>query len=511
MAIAIITRGKSSGRRLTIVQWPATIGRDPGSVVHVDDDRASRYHARIKKRDKLYIIEDLQSKNGTYLNGENISNCIINSGDRILVGDTEIVFLTPEAQVSLATEMADLEHFALAENIDDIGGPLDLSTSSESGNGPSARRIGSEIELQGPELDASMLTRIFELQANILSSDDVKECCANIIKGLHAINGKISRSVFFLWSASTRRLIPLASRHTNTTAKFHFSKRAMEGVLSRKQGTILSPTDNNSTAVSRHRVLMPLLHLGEILGVIHLEFDDVAIHLSERSIQPLRFLLERAAPSVDSFILRQDIENFSLGMIEAMIATLEAKDTYTHGHSERVSRYSLAIADEMNLDRDVRRLLLMSSLCHDIGKIGIPDAILRKASLLNPDEYEEMKQHPSIGANIVAHLPNAKRFLSGVKYHHEKWDGTGYPDGLAGEDIPFFGRIIAVADVFDAMISGRSYSGFLDEATAVEKLTHEKDLFDPDIVKAFANAWQSGRLTQRTSTQKNSLKKSEDV
>ena len=110
----------------------------------------------------------------------------------------------------------------------------------------------------------------------------------------------------------------------------------------------------------------------------------------------------------------------------------------------------------------------------------------------------------------MAHLPNAKRFLSGVKYHHEKWDGSGYPDGLVGEDIPFFGRIIAVADVFDAMISGRSYSGFLEAGDAVDKLGTEKDLFDPDILKAFTSAWEAGTLTQKTSTKNNSVKKDSD-
>jgi HD-GYP domain-containing protein (c-di-GMP phosphodiesterase class II) len=254
-----------------------------------------------------------------------------------------------------------------------------------------------------------------------------------------------------------------------------------------------------------------MLHQGDVLCVLHIEYDNPPIPLGEEFLAPVRFLIEQIAPSIDSLILRRDLESYSVGMVSAMIAAIEAKDTYTHGHSERVSRYSMAIAEEMNLDRSVRRLLLMSSLCHDIGKIGIPDAILRKASLLNPDEYEEMKQHPSIGANIVANIPNARRFLSGIKYHHEKWDGTGYPEGLSGEDIPFFGRIIAVADVFDAMVSGRSYSGFLEEKDAVEKLSLEKDLFDPDIVRAFVRAWDAGRLTQKTSTQKNKIVNDEDA
>ena len=102
-------------------------------------------------------------------------------------------------------------------------------------------------------------------------------------------------------------------------------------------------------------------------------------------------------------------------------------------------------------------------------------------------------------------MPNAHRFISGVKHHHEKWDGTGYPDGLAGEDIPFFGRIVAIADVFDAMVSGRAYSGFMDQADAVERIQEEGELFDPEILKAFVHAHENGTLTLKTSTANNQV------
>jgi HD-GYP domain-containing protein (c-di-GMP phosphodiesterase class II) len=188
-----------------------------------------------------------------------------------------------------------------------------------------------------------------------------------------------------------------------------------------------------------------------------------------------------------------------------MMSTIEAKDTYTRGHSERVSSYSMAIADELKLNKDIKRLLMISALCHDIGKIGIPDAILKKASMLSSEEYAEIKLHPTIGASIISHLPNAHRIISGVKYHHEKWDGTGYPEGLAGEDIPFFGRIVAISDVFDAMVSGRSYAGFLDQNDAVERLISEAELFDPEVLKAFVRACEKGTLTPKTSTQNNEI------
>jgi HD-GYP domain-containing protein (c-di-GMP phosphodiesterase class II) len=505
MAIAIISRGAQAGRRITILAWPADIGRDAAATIAVDDPRASRYHARIKKRDRLYILEDLQSKNGTYLNGDKISNAVIHSGDKILVGDTEIVFMTPEAQIDIAQGLTDFDQMAGFPEVDDVGGPIEISSSQPPDGNQASRRLDVDIALRPADLSRELLEKIYEVQSNIIGHNQIPDTCASLLRGLHHLDTSISRSVIFLWTASARKLIPVASKNPNGQKAFSFNKRAFEGVLARKQGVILGPLGSGIANDTKYKVILPMTQQNEILAVAHLEFDVPMLPPTTESLAPLRFLVEQVAPSIDSLILRRELENYSVGMIEAMIAAIEAKDTYTHGHSERVSRYSMAIADEMNLDRSVKRLLLMSSLCHDIGKIGIPDAILRKASLLNPDEYEEMKQHPVIGANIVSNLPNARRFLSGIKYHHEKWDGTGYPDGLVGEDIPFFGRIVAVADVFDAMISGRSYSGFIDEKDAVEKLSVERDLFDPDIVKAFIRAWESGRLTQKTSTQKNKI------
>jgi HD-GYP domain-containing protein (c-di-GMP phosphodiesterase class II) len=343
------------------------------------------------------------------------------------------------------------------------------------------------------------------LQSNITGHDGLGEVAANILKAVHALLPAATRSAIFMWNQHSRKLVPAGSRHTGENGRFNFSKRAFESCLSRKQGLVLSASVAGQTGGNLIRVVLPVSHLGQILCLVHIESEHPGFCSNDQEMAALRYLLEHTAPTIDAITLRLDLDHYSVGMIEAMVATLEAKDTYTHGHSERVSRYSMAIADELNLNRDIRRLLLMSSLCHDIGKIGIPDAILRKAALLNPDEYEEMKQHPQIGANIVSHLPNARRFLGGIRHHHEKWDGTGYPDGLVGEEIPFFGRIVAVADVFDAMVSGRSYSGFIDESAAVEKMSAEKDLFDPDIIRAFARAWQSGRLTQKTSTHKNKI------
>ena len=255
------------------------------------------------------------------------------------------------------------------------------------------------------------------------------------------------------------------------------------------------------TYSGRNRLIIPVLFQKDIVGVVHIESDVVGSGFSQYEVDFIQILLDRVAGVLQSMLLKKELDVWFAGTLETMVAIVEAKDTYTRGHSERVSKYCMAIAEELKLDPEVKKLIdpfLVSIL-------GIPDSILKKASNLSGDEYEDMKMHTIIGTEILKHIPDSHRFISGVKHHHEKWDGSGYPDGLAGENIPFFGRIIAIADSFDAMISGRSYSGFLDQDAALAKIKREANNFDPEILKAFFKAAEDGLLTMKTDTQNNIL------
>jgi HD-GYP domain-containing protein (c-di-GMP phosphodiesterase class II) len=157
----------------------------------------------------------------------------------------------------------------------------------------------------------------------------------------------------------------------------------------------------------------------------------------------------------------------------ALSSAIEAKDPYTQGHTERVAKYSLVVANELKATRGIPKNeknllenLRISSLLHDIGKIGIPEKILNKNGLLNQEELEEMKKHPLIGANILSMIDEFHAPILGVKYHHEHHDGSGYPEGLKGEKIPLIAQIISVADTFDAMITERPYRHGLSKEEA---------------------------------------------
>ena len=181
-----------------------------------------------------------------------------------------------------------------------------------------------------------------------------------------------------------------------------------------------------------------------------------------------------------------ELEKAYLDTIGILRQTVEAKDPYTRGHSDRVSEFAVLIGTKMGLDEKTIHILKIGGLFHDIGKIGIPDSILLKESKLSDDEYSQIKNHPTIGAHILGNATVFQDIIPIVKHHHERYDGRGYPSQLAGTDIPLIARITAVADAFDAMTSKRTYR----DSLPIEKVKEEIERcsgtqFDPEIAKLF--------------------------
>lgn len=182
----------------------------------------------------------------------------------------------------------------------------------------------------------------------------------------------------------------------------------------------------------------------------------------------------------------EKLEKAYLEIIETLRYTVEAKDPYTRGHSDRVSQYAVLLGKYLNLPETDLKNLQIGGLFHDIGKIGVPDNILLKETKLTDDEYSEIKNHPTIGAHILSTATIFKDIIPIVKHHHEKFDGTGYPSRLAGNDIPYLARITAVADTFDAMTSKRTYRDALPiEIVKEEFRKNIGTQFDPDITLVF--------------------------
>lgn len=213
---------------------------------------------------------------------------------------------------------------------------------------------------------------------------------------------------------------------------------------------------------------------------------DQIILLVESAVKSISQMREIKKVNKKLLSTYNKLEKAYLESIQIIRYTVEAKDAYTRGHSDRVSLYSVLIGKKLGLPKEDLRKLKLGGLFHDVGKIGIPDRILRKKTKLTTSQYNQIKNHPEIGAKILSAASIFNDIIPIIKYHHERFDGLGYPYGLCGEEIPYLARITAVADSFDAMNSKRVYRNVLNMSDIIREFEKNKGTqFDSKIVDVF--------------------------
>jgi response regulator RpfG family c-di-GMP phosphodiesterase len=240
-------------------------------------------------------------------------------------------------------------------------------------------------------------------------------------------------------------------------------------------------------------VAAPLTIQGETVGAICVGRSPGSPAFSWAEGELLAAFSAQTALSLENACLGRQLERAFQETVTSLVVTLEARDGYTEGHSLRVAGYTTVIAEGMGLPPAMREQIRTASLLHDLGKVGVRDAILNKPGSLTPEEWAAMRQHPVLGWRILSPLGFLAAEAQSVKHHHERFDGKGYPDGLAGEAIPLPARIIAVADAFDAMTTARPYRPPMPPAEALAELRRKAGTqFDPRPVEAF-HSWAGGR------------------
>jgi len=220
------------------------------------------------------------------------------------------------------------------------------------------------------------------------------------------------------------------------------------------------------------------------LGLVSFNLQEI---FRRGELRLLISVAEQIAVVLSNTDLYHDLENFVINVVKSLVYAIEAKDQYTSGHSERVNAYSRLIAEEIGMDDEATDDLNWAAILHDVGKIGIPEAILNKPMDLTDDEYRIVKNHPQKGHDILEPIDQLKRSLPGILYHHERFDGKGYPMGLKGEEIPLMSRIIAIADTYDAISSSRAYRAARPDSEAVDTILKVSGTqLDPELVDAFS-------------------------
>ena len=233
-------------------------------------------------------------------------------------------------------------------------------------------------------------------------------------------------------------------------------------------------------------LVIPLFSDNKAYGTLNVFREGIRDEFLSGEVRLMDALSKRTSNLIRTGELYRNLQDLFLNLLKTLVFVIEAKDQYTSGHSERVNLYSLYIGRLMDYGTREMEILNAASLLHDIGKMSIPGRILRKTTRLTPKEWEIIKDHPSFGAKILSPIKELTEPVMGVKYHHERWDGTGYPEGLKREEIPEIARIISIADTYDALTSKRPYRNKREHIETIEEIRRcTGTQFDPEIASLF--------------------------
>ena len=253
--------------------------------------------------------------------------------------------------------------------------------------------------------------------------------------------------------------------------------------------------DDTSGYKTKNIMCVPVMVKEKVIGVLQAVNKLNNEHFSNEDLELFELLANQVAIAIENAILYEKIHTTFLEVSEALAESIEKRDPCTGGHTKRVLAYSMAIAKYMKLNEEEMEKLKIAAILHDIGKIGVEDKILRKKENLTEEEYQEMKKHPMVGVEILGHISQLKDIIPGMRYHHERTDGKGYPNGLKGNNIPLIARIISVADTYDAMTTTRPYHNALSNSKAVAELKRcAGTQFDKSVVYAFIKAFENNEI-----------------
>jgi hypothetical protein len=480
-----------------------TIGRTPECTVHLVQRQVSRLHAELHwapgtGRDPgHWRLRDCGATFGTLLNGIKLdpqSEVRLDHGDLLMINPWQF---RVEGPATAAT---------VAEGAQTVVAGAELDGEFE----PLAR-----VQTPG-ELAQGLLVQLLVASEEVAQAADESQVGQRAVESLAAATG--FRNVAFLKPGndpSSFELVAHTGAITDATGAASVSKsllkRARNGIYVHRGGHTGGGTLDASLAQLsiRQAICVPVETGGTFHGWLYLD-NRTASGGSSHELEAAGFAsaiarlagLSLANIARGKMQQRFDLEQQELfgGTMRALISAIDAKDPYTRGHSDRVSEFAVLLAEQAKLPAQVTERVRVCGLVHDIGKIGVPEEILRKPSRLDPEEFARIREHPEVGMNILRDIPQMRDILPGVLEHHERWDGGGYPHGRKGEQISLLGRILCLADCFDAMTSARFYR----PARPIEEVREEirKCLgthFDPELGQTFLGIRES-ELTSRIST-----------
>ncbi|MDN5280485.1 MAG: hypothetical protein PWR01_4450 [Clostridiales bacterium] len=386
-----------------------------------------------------------------------------------------------------------------------IDEPLEDKNALDEFRALATNAISTFLEVDLVKLQMEEMAALLEVGRVVSSTLDLKELLTKIMNTATQVMRCETSTVYLIDEQTNELYFHLVQGDPNVGAKLQEIRLPMgtglAGWCAQNNATVMVPdtekdprffkgADKKSGFVTRSMICVPMRLKDKVIGVLQVLNRTGDIPFNEHDVEMLENVANQAVSAIENARLYENIQKVYLSTIEVLATAIDAKDPYTQGHSRRVTQYSVAIAEELNMTRKEIENVRYAGLLHDVGKIGIKDSIIRKPGRLTDEEYAIIKKHPAIGAKILRPVDFLADKIPGVLHHHEYYDGRGYPDHLTGETIPLDGRIICVADAFDAMTTNRPYRKGLTVKTAIGELKKfSGKQFDPLCVEAFLRAF----------------------
>ncbi len=441
-----------------------TVGRAVNADIVIDEPSLSRLHARLTvDEDGQLSVEDLGSTNGVFINGEAHPSGRLAAGDHVRFG-----FLEYLVDAERATQAVRADHTILRMAVPE--------------HAPNA-------------VDRVALEALLATSRELMAFGDLPGLLERVLDRLHAIV-KSDRSAILLVDPATGELKPRAVRPAGayTSVSEFASATAVREALAAREAIVVYDTrldarlqaaESVALAGVRSVICVPLFGRTGAIGALYADQLGIATFTPEL-VQYAGAFGAHVAAALETAQLYEDRERYFRATLEAFAKAIDARDHYTAGHSERVTAYTLVLARHVGFAPDQLELVRQAGMLHDIGKVGVPDAVLLKKGPLERDERAVMESHVLIGYSMLEPLPFIHGSLAAIRGHHERWDGRGYPDRLAGTGIHHHARLMGVADSFDAMTSARPYRAALPIDEAVRRLRKDRGKqFDPAAIDAF--------------------------
>jgi len=496
----VIRSGPLKGKRVELNKDRITMGRDATCDLKIDDPKISRIHGFLEVHGGELYYRDNQSTNGSSVNGRKISYEKLVIGDVIQVGASEmallehtdfqtIQFVSSDTMVTASMATRSVSVDALAQKFANI---FDYYKEHQ----PEVSPL-EQVELVKTQRLVNSLKSLYAVtqkMSQLLPLDGLLVVVAN---GLFEVFAGAENLVILLHDEEKDRLIPryASDRNGNRDTEVSISTTVLSRAVADKSTLVANDVGHDARFAASESIVgfsvkavicAPLVVNDRVLGALYLDNRTMSVHYDEMDAELVTAFANQAAIALDNCRLCDTLQQSYHQMLQALVKAIEAKDEYTSGHTARVKQYSLGIAQEMGFNSEHLRKLGMAADVHDIGKIGIKEGIINKPGSLTDTEYHSIQMHVEMGEKILKPITYFNELLPWIRGHHERWDGTGYPDGLKGEKIPLEARILAVADAFDAMTSQRAYNKPLTFQQGLERVKSSSGKhFDPTVSEAF--------------------------